>query len=29
VTQRQVTDALKAITAFPEVRSLAAHLGCL
>ena len=29
VTQRQVTDALEAITAFPEVRSLAAHLGCL
>jgi len=29
VTQRQVTDALKAITDLPEVGSLAAHLGCL
>ena len=29
VTERQVSDALKAITALPDVSGLAAHLGCL
>ena len=29
VTERQVSDALKAITDLPEVSGLAAHLGCL
>ena len=29
VSQKQVTEALKAITALPEVSGLAAHLGCL
>ena len=29
VTERQVSDALKAITNLPEVSGLAAHLGCL
>ena len=29
VTERQVSDALKAIIALPDVSGLAAHLGCL